>query len=128
MSDPTLLPKESLLPCPWCGGSKLNTYRSHDGDAGVVEYVQCMDCTSCGPDHKNGRHWNTQPALTDLRASLRREENARKNAVSEFERVKAEVIQLQLDRQHVAELISGLDGDVFDDIARALSIPDEKQS
>lgn len=65
---------------------------------------------------------------TDLRASLRREENARKNAVSEFERVRAEALQLQLDRRHIAELISGHDGIVFDEIAKALGIqPDEER-
>lgn len=67
--------------------------------------------------------------LIDARRSLRREENARKNAVSEFERVRAEALQLKLDRQHIAELISGHDGYVFDDIARVLGIqPDEEKS
>jgi len=54
--------KLDLLPCPWCGGSNLNKYLFRDGDLGLVEYVQCMDCVSCGPDQKNGLHWNKRHA------------------------------------------------------------------
>lgn len=67
--------------------------------------------------------------LIDLRASLRREENARKVLADTNERLRSEVMQLQLDRQHIAELISGHDGYVFQDIARALGIQaDEEKS
>jgi hypothetical protein len=63
MNEP--LPKDSLLPCPWCGGDNLETFLTREAD-GVIEYVQCMDCTSCGPDHKEGRHWNKQPAMVAI--------------------------------------------------------------
>ena len=43
----------TLAPCPWCAGTDIRIYV---GDG--IEYAQCQDCTSCGPDHKNGRHWN----------------------------------------------------------------------
>lgn len=53
MTTPLSKQKEALLPCPWCNGTDIRTFT---GDG--IEYAQCMDCTSCGPDHKDGRHWN----------------------------------------------------------------------
>ncbi len=43
----------TLLPCPFCGSLDLKTFKGGD-----KEYVQCQSCTSCGPDHENGLHWN----------------------------------------------------------------------
>lgn len=43
-----------LLSCPWCGSLDIKIYV---GDG--IEYAQCANCTACGPDHKEGRHWNT---------------------------------------------------------------------
>jgi hypothetical protein len=57
--------KDPLLPCPWCGGDNLETFLTREA-VGVIEYVQCMDCTSCGPDHKEGRHWNKRPGKHDV--------------------------------------------------------------
>ena len=54
----------ALLPCPWCSGTDVRIFI---GDG--IQYAQCMDCTSCGPDHKNGRHWND--AAKELRRLLR---------------------------------------------------------
>lgn len=47
----------ALAPCLWCNGTDVKLFVSFDGDE-RVEYAQCQDCTACGPDHKNGRHWN----------------------------------------------------------------------
>lgn len=47
----------ALLPCPFCGGNDIKEYSLQDGDERVV-YRQCQDCTSVGPDHKNGHDWN----------------------------------------------------------------------
>jgi hypothetical protein len=45
-----------LQPCPWCLGNEIKIFVGGD-----LEYAQCMNCTACGPDHKNGRHWNDVP-------------------------------------------------------------------
>lgn len=45
-----------LPPCPFCGGTDIKEYPSGDGEV----FIQCADCSACGPDHKNGMHWNTR--------------------------------------------------------------------
>lgn len=60
--------RESLLPCPWCGGTDIRLYQCGIGGE-RVGYMQCYDCTSCGPDHIKGRHWNkrfAQPPSVQL--------------------------------------------------------------
>lgn len=52
---------DQLLPCPWCKGTDIGIYIA-DG----TEYAQCRNCTACGPDHKNGLHWNKRPAEDEL--------------------------------------------------------------
>lgn len=64
---------EELLPCMFCDSSNIRLFTSDD-----KEYAQCMDCTSCGPDHINGKHWNKRtwriPAAAWLRARAARQE------------------------------------------------------
>lgn len=62
-----------LLPCPFCGSDNIEIF-ANDGK----QFAQCADCTACGPDHVNGRHWNSRhsdahlvAAAPDLLASLR---------------------------------------------------------
>lgn len=55
---PACNPREDLLPCPFCLGLNVKTYVS-----GGLDYVQCGDCTACGPDHEHGRHWNIRPTV-----------------------------------------------------------------
>jgi len=42
-----------LKSCPFCESFNVKLFQA-DGK----EYAQCMDCTACGPDHTNERHWN----------------------------------------------------------------------
>lgn len=58
MNDKKAISTDELGPCPWCGGREIKTFIG-----GEVEYAQCMQCTACGPDHKNGRHWNRGPGI-----------------------------------------------------------------
>ena len=56
----------ALKPCPFCGGADIREY-THDG----IQFMQCNDCTSCGPDHKAGRHWNVRhDALSEAEEKL----------------------------------------------------------
>lgn len=64
------LPADSLLPCPWCQSDDIFVYAFNDGGT-RVEYVQCRNCTSCGPDHKKGRHWNDRNFRPDAAKWLR---------------------------------------------------------
>lgn len=53
-----------LMPCPFCGeNSDLHVYEHYDDDA----YVQCRECTTCGPDGGDFAgaviKWNTRAAL-----------------------------------------------------------------
>jgi hypothetical protein len=58
-----------LMPCPWCGSADVKLFEYPDTGLGAETYVQCQDCTVCGPDHLKGRHWNDVPRmLTNLRA------------------------------------------------------------
>jgi hypothetical protein len=50
-------PREVLRPCPFCGSADVKLFFTRDG-AERIEYAQCQDCTTCGPDHTKGRHWN----------------------------------------------------------------------
>lgn len=42
-----------LHSCPFCGSFDVKLFKA-DGK----EYVQCQECTACGPDHTETRHWN----------------------------------------------------------------------
>jgi hypothetical protein len=53
------LSSEALLPCMYCGSTDIKTFRGQTSE-GNVEYIQCMNCTACGPDHIKGRHWNNR--------------------------------------------------------------------
>lgn len=44
-----------LKSCPFCGSFKVKLFPAGE-DGG--EYAQCQDCSACGPDHKENRHWN----------------------------------------------------------------------
>lgn len=52
--------EDGILPCPWCHSKSIKFFEA-DG----LFYAQCQDCNACGPDHKNGWHWNLRrPART----------------------------------------------------------------
>lgn len=44
-----------LLPCPFCGGQNVKSYRADD-----TRYAQCATCSACGPDHNLKAHWNNR--------------------------------------------------------------------
>jgi hypothetical protein len=72
---------DALMPCTYCGSTDLKTFRGQTS-AGNVEYVQCMNCTACGPDHIEGRHWNNRTwrphAASWLRDRAERQEETNK--------------------------------------------------
>ena len=61
--------KDDLLPCPFCGGTNLQS--------GGVCFVGfwCLDCEAQGPNHYGRYDWNTRaamlPDLKELVAAIR---------------------------------------------------------
>jgi hypothetical protein len=43
----------NLYSCPFCGSFEIKLFTGGD-----KQYAQCQNCTACGPDHIEGRHWN----------------------------------------------------------------------
>jgi Lar family restriction alleviation protein len=58
-----------LLPCPFCGGTDIDTHFSLDGAGNVT--TGCMTCGASGPEtatpdeSKGAEAWNRRAALSD---------------------------------------------------------------
>jgi hypothetical protein len=51
------VPSNSLSRCPFCGSDQLDVRHTTPP---VMEYVKCLVCHACGPNHEIA-HWNERP-------------------------------------------------------------------